>query len=182
MSWNFKCRRVRKLLALWAGNDLEPQERVEAERHMTVCPVCREEWVGLRSGQQALEQARGAPGDETPHPHSVWPAVHRQICALTDQSAAPAWHGWLPVGALAAACLLVVVVTSQGVGPQGAAGTGAPIVVQPVLDPEAEMFGRPFDNLPLRGDTTGEWGGVRRDRPHETKVRMLLDGTDTRDL
>jgi hypothetical protein len=117
MTWNLNCRKTRRLLALSAGNDLEERDQAGAHRHLAVCPHCREVWQGLRRSQQAIEQVRAAPAVEHDATTSVWsstslwPAVARHIRKIDVQAAALDWRGWLPAGALAAACLAIVIVT-----------------------------------------------------------------------
>lgn len=112
MIWNNNCRSVRRSLALWAGNDLEEREQAEVERHLAVCPRCREVRGGLDESQRAVEQARlasGAIADAAVRPgSSVWPSVARHLPVIDDQSVAAGWRHWLPTGALAAACLAVI--------------------------------------------------------------------------
>jgi len=117
MIWNLNCRKTRRLLALSAGNDMEERELAGVDRHLAVCPQCREVWQGLKLSQQALEQVRAAPtgraaagGAVVPN-RSIWPAVARHVRMIEEQAAAPNWRGWLPSGALAAACLAVVIVS-----------------------------------------------------------------------
>jgi hypothetical protein len=124
MNWNLNnCRKTRRLLALAAGNDLDERELAGAERHLAVCPQCREVWQGLRQTQQALERVRSAaaleqdsPAPTWPRP-SLWPAVARHVRAIDAQAAKPDWRGWLPAGALAAACFAVVVVALPDLPP-----------------------------------------------------------------
>ena len=120
MIWNLNCRKTRRLLALSAGNDVEERDLAGARRHLAVCPGCREVWQGLQLSQQALEQVRAvpveAPGAAWPN-RSLWPAVARDLRMIDDQAAAPNWRGWLPAGALAAACLAVVMVSLPDASP-----------------------------------------------------------------
>jgi hypothetical protein len=116
MNWNFNCRKTRRLLALSAGNDLEERDLAGAHRHLAVCPTCREVWQGLRQSQRVLEQAVSVPVADPGAPAihrpvgSVWPTVSRHLRSIDAQAAAPNWRGWLPTGALAAACVAVVMV------------------------------------------------------------------------
>src|SRR5262245_55938761 len=118
MIWNLSCRKTRRLLALAAGNDVEERDLAGAHRHLAACPHCREVWQGLKLSQQALEQTRTAPAEVSADPgsawpsRSIWPAVARHARAIDEQAAVsngkgPNWRGWLPAGALAAACLAV---------------------------------------------------------------------------
>lgn len=122
MNWNLNCRRTRRLLALSADNDFEERQTPETQRHLAICPHCRAAWRGLRQSQQVLEQVRAAPvEDQDPAvsgrsqglewPPSIWLGVARHLRVIDEQSSAPNWRGWLPAGALAAACLAVVLVT-----------------------------------------------------------------------
>ncbi|MGE5195228.1 MAG: hypothetical protein ACM3U2_22265 [Deltaproteobacteria bacterium] len=123
MNWNLNCRKTRRLLALSAGNDVEERDLAGAQRHLAVCPQCREVWQALRQSQQVLEQVRAAPaeGKGSPTPGwpapSLWPTVARHVRAIDAQGAAPDWRGWLPAGALAAACVAVVMVALPDLSP-----------------------------------------------------------------
>lgn len=172
MSWNVKCRRVRKVLALWAGNDVELHEQVSAERHMAMCPGCREHWTMLQTGQQVLEQARLIPAGSTEPVRSVWPEVQRQIRTLQAEPESPAWHGWLPMGALAAACLAVILTTSPMFSPGAGNMAGRSNVIY-----ETQPVGQPAPGAPIRPRPVRP-----APAPQDTPVRTLLDGTDVRDL
>jgi hypothetical protein len=123
MIWNLDCRKTRRLLALSAGNDVEERDLVGVQRHLAVCPQCREVRQGLEHSQQALERVRAVPVDEDAGAgsawpgRSIWPAVARQVRVIDEQAAAPNWRGWLPSGALAAACLAVVMVSLPDASP-----------------------------------------------------------------
>jgi hypothetical protein len=121
MIWNHNCRKTRRLLALSAGNDVEERDLTGARRHLAVCPACREVWQGLQLSQQALEQVRAAPVDNSAGPawpnRSIWPAVARDLRVIDERAAAPNWRGWLPSGALVAACLAVVIVSLPDASP-----------------------------------------------------------------
>ena len=174
MSWKPKCRKVRRALALWAGNDLDESGQVVVRRHVAACPQCREQWQRLQAGQQALEQTRVA-AEPQMLTASVWPAVEGQIRALEEPVAA-SWRGWLPTAALAAACLTIVVVTSQGPLPSGEQASRAgrpPVVFQRVRAPIIRADGSPAfehdDSIPA-------------ELPEFPRVRTLLDGSDARGL
>lgn len=127
MNWNFNCRKTRRLLALWAGNDLGQRECQSAERHLAVCPACREIWTQLQQSQQVLDSVRSAPLEEREQAAarpsaSAWPWVSRHLRAMSDKPAnfnrvASSWKGganwrdWLPVGAVAAACVVIISVS-----------------------------------------------------------------------
>jgi len=181
MSWNLNCRKVQRLLALWSGNDIDEAGRVGAERHMASCPNCRESWARLNSGRQALEQMRTA--ESAPLTASIWPALERQILVIDQEAATANWRGWLPVGALAAACLAIVVGIPSGQGPQTAytpSGSASIPVFFSNDPPEGYRPNiesvSPDDQWSRHGErlTPGLLQGPR--------VRTLLDGTDVRGL
>ena len=137
MIWNLNCRKTRRLLALAAGNDLEERDLSGTQRHLAVCPQCRDVWHGLRRTQQALEQVRSTPAAEKGPPDaghsSLWPTVARHVRAIDAQAAKADWRGWLPVGALAAACLAVVMVALPDLpsGPSAARYRDPRVIVPP---------------------------------------------------
>lgn len=51
------CKQVRRQLALGVGDDLTPDEQVLADRHVAVCPQCREFREGLLDSHTALKRA-----------------------------------------------------------------------------------------------------------------------------
>jgi predicted anti-sigma-YlaC factor YlaD len=132
MMWNLNCRKTRRLLALSAGNDLEERELPGVERHLAVCPSCRHVWQRLRHSQQVLERVSAAPVEDRVAPASIWPAVARHVRIIDEQTTQTNWRGWLPAGALAAACLAVVLVAlpddpfSAGVSDQRASIATSP--------------------------------------------------------
>ncbi|MBI3865972.1 MAG: zf-HC2 domain-containing protein [Planctomycetia bacterium] len=110
MIWNNECRKARRLLALAADNDLNERDASGVERHLAVCPQCREVRKGLLQAQQAFDLARPSAEPGNLPAASVWPGVSRHIRAIDAVPAAPGWYDWLPTGALAAACLALLAV------------------------------------------------------------------------
>lgn len=51
------CKQFRRQLALEVGADLSADESLAAERHVAVCPSCREFREGLQDSQTALKRA-----------------------------------------------------------------------------------------------------------------------------
>jgi hypothetical protein len=173
MIWNLNCRKTRRLLALAAGNDVEERDLADVRRHLAVCPHCREVRQGLQVSQQALEQVRAAPALEDVAPgsawpgRSIWPAVARHVRLIDEQAAAPNWRGWLPAGALAAACLAVVMVSLPDTHPVGdSARYRSPMVVLPqhVLS-ESDLGGRRAFPLAPLPDPDGEESPEEHPRP-----------------
>jgi hypothetical protein len=108
--WNSECRKTRLQLALWAGNDLDERDVAAMERHLAICPHCREVGEELRQSQQLLETVRPAEstvGHELP---SVWVGVSRHIRLMDERRDPRSWRDWLPTCALAAACIAAGVI------------------------------------------------------------------------
>ena len=168
MNWNLNCHRIERLLALQSGHDLEPADELAAQRHLSVCPRCRERWRELQIAQAALELVRTTPRDPERVEGSVWPGVSRHIRYREGQRRAADWRDWLPAGALVAACLAVMVVlTSSGPAPDEVATT--PVRTRqsiPVID-AAQPRNLQVDAWQEQSDTEERW-----------PVRILLDGTD----
>lgn len=108
MIWNNECRKIRRLLALWAGCDLDERDAAGVERHLAVCPQCRDVRVGLHQSLQALDSARPEAAPESLPSISVWPGVSRHIRSIDELSGASGWRDWLPSGVLAAACVAMI--------------------------------------------------------------------------
>lgn len=105
MGW--RCRRVRRLLALYVGDDLTEPERRAAEAHVAACPNCRAYLASLERSRDSLLQCRTqTSGDETSP--SLWPALKNRLQAAPP--AAPRRNSWLPVGAMTAATVAIAVV------------------------------------------------------------------------
>jgi hypothetical protein len=136
--WNFSCRKTRRLLALSAGSDAQGPESPNAQRHLAVCPRCREVWKGLQQAQRVLERVSAEPvagglsrAEGWPAP-SVWSGVARHLPIIDEQAVAPDWRGWLPSGALAAACLAIVMVAlPEAPLSVNTANIDSPTVIQP---------------------------------------------------
>jgi hypothetical protein len=176
MTWNLTCRKVRRLLALQAGNDLDHADQVVVRRHLAVCPHCRERWEGLQAGRQALDEVRPLSAG-SPTGRSLWPVLAAQIRAIDDGRASADWRDWLPAGALAAACITVAMLMPGASGPlrngsDDLAGRSA-IVTQAVrADRWSADAPAPFAEREFRQRPPLEW--------REVPVRTLLDGTDAR--
>src|SRR5262245_33542408 len=110
MIWNLDCRKTRHQLALLAGSDFEDVLPPQTQRHLAVCPHCRETWQGLRHSQRVLEQLSVARMEgegpfvsepdsdrsQSSERRSLWPGVAQHLRAIDEQSTAPDWRGWLP--------------------------------------------------------------------------------------
>lgn len=111
MIWKRNCRRVRSLLALWAGHDLDETSQQEARRHMAACPHCRTHWQYVQASQYALEQARLPSPASAVATGSVWREVYSQISSQRALAERRSVYGWFPAGALVAACVAVAVLS-----------------------------------------------------------------------
>jgi len=112
MIWKRKCHRTRALLALWVGRDLHDDAETGVRQHLAECQCCRRHWQGLQAGQRVLEQSRCLPREIGSNTGSLWPALRARMRSQQQNSMRPAnwqrFNAWLPVGALAAACLAIV--------------------------------------------------------------------------
>lgn len=124
------CRQAKTEMALWVGDDLDEASARQVERHVAVCPECRDALVALRQSQSVLQALAGSKhaGDvdaallkpassnlvrlASDGFESLWPAVSRR---LPGQSGARMrrFNGWLPAAAVMAACVAILVVTGQ---------------------------------------------------------------------
>jgi anti-sigma factor RsiW len=86
------CRKVRKLMPLFAGDDLKPGLARAVRAHLDACPGCRAELEGLRAALAEVKSAAKAEGVP------AW--GEGQWMALMDRVAAEAKRaGSAPVGA-----------------------------------------------------------------------------------
>ena len=97
------CNVAQHELALAAGQDLNPQDQDALNRHLAVCPDCRQHWRNLQDSTDVLQQVSA--GDEHFGP-SLWPDLEARLNArrqpvIESERATPA--GWLPVIAMALA-------------------------------------------------------------------------------
>jgi len=142
-----KCRRIRSLLALWVGNDLDEGQQFIARRHLVECPPCRDYWHELQGTQKVLESSR-VPADEQT---SMWPEIRARLAMPQATAAASRVHGWWPAAALAAACLLVwfAASSSPAFAPYGLAGQR--VFDGPVAAPLTREDATVLANEPLQG-------------------------------
>lgn len=101
----FKCRRIRPLLALWVGNDLDELQQFLAQRHLAECPPCRDYWHELQASHRVKEAGRLV--ENISGQNSLWSEIRPQLAMASLASQRTHSFGWLPAGALAAACLVV---------------------------------------------------------------------------
>ena len=113
MIWNSECHQVRQWLPLLAESDLPLSERTAVERHLRQCSDCRGELSLTETSLGVLHEVRtprrGEPGG------SLWPAIERQLDGIAFRRGETR-TGWLPVGALAAACAALLLIGVFGPG------------------------------------------------------------------
>lgn len=104
------CEQIQNDIALWAGNDLAPDEAEQVRQHLTGCPACR-------ARAQKLKSTLAVIGRSTPEPtydsaDSLWPAIARRLPHRPRKKPDVAWRKWLPSIAatvVAAGVMLTVV-------------------------------------------------------------------------
>lgn len=154
----FKCRRIRSLLALWVGNDLDEQQQFIARRHLVECPPCHDYWHELRATQKVLESSRPPATEHQP----LWPEIRAQLAVPMPASATTGrFQGWIPAAALAAACVAVWLgaAGSPAFAPYGLAGhrlfngpAASPLTPEAASELAAEQL---RDARQLRGASSG---------------------------
>lgn len=173
MIWMTECRRVRQLLALWAGRDLDDRGTRTARRHVSECPGCREHLQKLNFTRSVLERVTSDESrSEGGSGESLWGGIRERLQAERLRAAERAAEerarsaGWLPVGALAAACVVVVMISrlDMAVGPRIAnqgSMTGARLVPDRSWErlPRIERSSRSRDplELPAGFDLPRDW-------------------------
>lgn len=113
MMWNRECHQVRQWLPLLAESDLPLSERTAVERHLRQCSECREELSLTDTSQGVLHEVRASRSGQATS--SLWPAIERQLEGLTFRRG-DTRSGWIPVGALAAACAAMLLIGVFGPG------------------------------------------------------------------
>jgi hypothetical protein len=111
------CKFARSELALRVGLDHNPQYEQQVERHLASCPQCRTFSQNLKSSTAILQKV--ATHSEEVACESVWPqvrnhlSVRRETVVARESVSRSHVAGWFPVGALAAACLALIVFSSS---------------------------------------------------------------------
>ncbi len=119
------CTEVRSSLPLYSGGDLHPDRQAALDRHLASCADCRAQAARANSAREALRTGlAGGFQRERTGGVDLWPSLRSSLVAegLIAQPDAPRPRGeplvapirrvgtyrrWLPVGAAAAAALLV---------------------------------------------------------------------------
>lgn len=107
------CTRAKSEIALWAGGDLDDRQIAQLERHVAVCPDCREYRQRMSGSLQVLQNP--VVSEPSSLHDSVWPGVESRLSMQSQLEArrAERLNRWLPAAAIAAACLAVIAFTSE---------------------------------------------------------------------
>ena len=104
------CEQIQNDIALWAGNDLAPQEAEEVRQHLTRCPACRVQAQKLKATLATI--SRSTPEPTYDSADSLWPAISRRLPHRPRKKPDLAWRKWLPsiAATVVAAGVMVAVV------------------------------------------------------------------------
>lgn len=110
MIWRSRCSHIRNLLALRAGSDLDAAGEGEVQQHLGRCESCRAHWERVQAGQRVLEQVGRPAALPEGESVSLWPALRLQLLeARLEEPQAQPVHAWVPLSAVAVACLAVMI-------------------------------------------------------------------------
>lgn len=146
--------RVRRRIALLAGDDLEGVDAEEARRSVGSCPNCRGHWTRVRGCLDVLERV-GKQAEPAPMA-SLWPAIEAQLnrpVVLAPER----FNGWVPALSMAAACIALLIAGRNDVPlPQDAVDgswTAAVFRAPPGAEESFELRGGrgPYDSAWLQG-------------------------------
>ena len=101
------CKAAKIEIALAAGNDLDEHSGSALQEHLGRCPSCRQRWNDVRTALETL-QVRCDISDEMPEHVTVWPQVSRRLAKMERDLRRERFNGWIPAGAVAAACLAIL--------------------------------------------------------------------------
>jgi hypothetical protein len=99
------CNKIRRLLCLSTAGDLDEAAARRVRLHLVGCVPCRQAAREVIQSQGALELVRQSAGSAGHQ--SLWPELSVRIARLRQDPGG--LSGWIPVGALAAACLAVYI-------------------------------------------------------------------------
>ncbi len=118
------CKRVRRDIALWIGNDLDPARRIQVQRHIRECEPCRAHSAALKNSITLLSRVdceAAEAGSE-----SVWPAVEARLARCRVAPGSHRFNGWAVAAGVAAAWLIVVAASRWTASPEPAPTMGEP--------------------------------------------------------
>ena len=157
------CKRAKTEIALWAGGDLEPESARSLQRHLAICPRCREHRDNLQHSLQLLQETQSATVTETRE--SIWPALARHLPTHDEIRRAERLNRWLPAAAALVASLALIAFTADRRPTENVTRRG--------------LDGVPFETTPIQLDPTPSWqpsqveGPPRRGRRRPDPFREL---------
>jgi anti-sigma factor RsiW len=174
-----KCARARKLFGAYWDDEITQGEREWLDSHMNACATCRTDYESLA---RTLETVASLPREEAA-PDLLEQTVARARRAATAPDHLPeSERRWVPVTAVAAAAVLVVVLVAPRTGwlPSGApqqTASGGP-AFGPVAEPVA--VARPMGtSVPVQPNTSAAPGfvSIAGDSlfDHSEDVEFVLD-------
>jgi len=124
------CRTVRKLMPLFAGDDLGPRRARAVRAHVDACPACREELEGFRAALAEIRAAAKAEGVED-WSEREWDALMARVAAAPEREGRPAFGARWAAAAAAGAFLGLIVLGMlfRGPGPRPGGGPKEAAVV-----------------------------------------------------
>lgn len=116
------CKRYQTDIALFAGHDLEEAAEKQVRRHLAECLSCREYAARLQSSLQVLERSAAHAAAVELLADSLWPDVRAALLQKARRHHAGAvpvsgLRNWLPVSALAAACVAIWISSQSSLPP-----------------------------------------------------------------
>ncbi|MBE3112850.1 MAG: hypothetical protein IMZ46_20455 [Acidobacteria bacterium] len=132
------CRKAKKLIPLYAGDDLRPRLSAAVRTYIDACPSCRKE---LGEYRQALTRLKAAAKAESVPDWSEgeWGALAARFKPAADATKRPAflarprWAAASVLGAFLGLAVLSLVFKDGNLGPRGTSPAGEPSVVSLTL-------------------------------------------------
>lgn len=129
------CRKVRRLIPLAAGDDLEPRRAAAFRAHLAACPACRAELAAFRAelaGIRDVAKAEGIAGWTEAEWKATMARVRAEANGSTPSSAraagpafAPRWAAASAVGIILGLIVMGVLFRGPAPRPDSAPGAGS---------------------------------------------------------
>jgi len=109
------CRRAQTDIALWAGNDLSEIDCQSLQRHLEVCPKCRDYKAHMQAIMQVVDECplrdEADEASKSAVAEGLWPSLASRLVSLPTPRN-DRFNGWIPAIAVAAVCLAMLMVAS----------------------------------------------------------------------